>query len=582
MGHRQERRALALVGGSPRGSRPRPSHDEGAPLGRARQRTAVTAVSFLERGARQRPAKTAVVDEQGSCTYAELLGRARRVGSALVGRCGRERPVVVFMDKGVDALVAFFGVLMAGAPYVPVDPGVPPERARALDEVLGGPLVVANATSGARAAELFGVSRVEKLDKLETAPADDDALARAAASLVASDPAYVLFTSGSTGVPKGVAVSHAALVEFVEGFVGTFGIGPDDVLGNQAPLDFDVSVKDVYGALAAGATVVLLPRRLFSAPAELVDALTKARVTVLVWAVAALCLVSGLRGLEHAALPTVRLVMFSGEVMPRAHLLVWRERLPRAAFVNLYGPTEVTCNCLYHRLDPSRGYEEGIPLGVALPGRRVLVVDKDGREVGEPGDVGEIYVGGPGIALGYYGDLARTDEAFVRSPLARALPERVYRTGDLARVGESGELFFAGRVDNQVKHLGHRVELEEIDAAFERQPGVRRCRAAYDAGARRLCAFFEGDADLAELRRGVSRALPAAVVPSVIERVERMPLTANGKVDRGALLARAREAAGAPARRAPGAAGAAAEAATNDTKEAVTREGRGRDAIRPA
>lgn len=498
-----------------------------------------TAAGLLERGALSHPGRVAVFDEGGSATYGELLERSRRVGSALLGRCGRERPVAVVMDKGIDALVAFFGALMAGAPYAPIDPDAPSLRARALDETLGRPLVVANAASAARARGLFGDDRVELLEDLERHADDGAGLARAAASVVGSDPAYVLFTSGSTGAPKGVAVGHGALVEFVEGFVGTFGIEPGDVLGNQAPLDFDVSVKDVYGALAAGAAVVLLPRRLFSSPAELVDEISRRGVTVLVWAVAALCLLSGLRGLERASLPRVRLVMFSGEVMPAAHLRTWMERLPQATFVNLYGPTEVTCNCLYHVLDRGRGYEGGVPLGRPLPGRRVLALVGSGdgaREAREPGEVGELYVGGPGIALGYYGDPARTAEAFVRSPLARALPERAYRTGDLARVGDDGELYFAGRVDNQVKHLGHRVELEEVDAAFERQPGVIRCRSAYDARARRLCAFYEGEASVGALRLGVAELLPAAVVPAVIRRVPGMPLTANGKVDRGALL----------------------------------------------
>lgn len=542
-------RRLGLVGARGRAGASRPARACGgcAVVSGERGLYAGLAVSFLERGAHRHPERTAAVDEWGSCSYGELFLRSRGAASSLVGRCGRERPVVVFMDKGVDALVAFFGALMAGAPYVPVDPGVPPERAHALDDALGGPLVVANAASAGRARDLFGDDRVLRLEALEATGVDGRALARVAASIRSEDPAYVLFTSGSTGVPKGVAVSHGALVCFVEGFVRTFGIRSDDVLGSQAPLDFDVSVKDIYGSLAAGATVALLPRRLFSSPAQLVEALVGERVTVLVWAVAALCLVSGLRGLEHAPLPAVRLVMFSGEVMPRAHLLAWREHLPQAEFVNLYGPTEVTCNCLYHRLDPRRDYEEGVPLGVPLPGRRVLVLDSEGREARRAGEVGELYVGGSGIALGYYGDPARTAEAFVDSPLAEALPGRVYRTGDLVRIGRNGELFFAGRVDSQVKHLGHRVELEEIDAVFERQPGVTRCRSAYDADAHRICAFFEGDADLGELRRGVARMLPAAVIPSVMERVGDMPLTPNGKVDRVALLERLRARAVAPA-----------------------------------
>ena len=211
------------------------------------------------------------------------------------------------------------------------------------------------------------------------------------------------------------------------------------------------------------------------------------------------------------------------------------ERLPRATFANLYGPTEVTCNCLYHVVERDRAYEEGLPLGEPLPGRRVLLLDGE-APVTEEGSVGEICVGGSALARGYYADPDRPARSFVQNPLSGALPETLYRTGDLARLGAGGELYFYGRVDNQVKLQGHRVELEEVDAALEAQPGVERCRCAYDVPRRRVCAFYEGDAAPGELRLAAARLVPSLAVPAVIERVDAMPLTRNGKVDRSALL----------------------------------------------
>ncbi|WP_072374464.1 amino acid adenylation domain-containing protein [Thermophilibacter mediterraneus] len=495
-----------------------------------------TALAFLERGARSHPERVAVVDERGERTYGELYERSRRVASGLLERGLGGGPLIVCMEKNAEALEAFFGALMAGGFYVPVDPGAPSGRAARCLERLGRPPVVCDEGGLEAARALFPDALALTPGELGRSAPDDGALERAARDIVPSDVAYVLFTSGSTGEPKGVAVSHAAVLEFVSTFVGTFGLRPDDVVGNQAPLDFDVSVKDVYGALAAGARVVLLPRRLFSAPARLVAELEERRVTVLVWAAAALCLVSGLRALDGAALSLVRLVMFSGEVMPAEHLRRWMRRLPGATFVNLYGPTEVTCNCLYHVVDRGRDYRGGVPLGRPLPGRRVLLLDGRGRPVSEPGRVGEIYVGGTAIARGYYADPARTRDAFVQSPLVSELPETLYRTGDLALAGEDGELFFCGRRDNQVKIQGHRIELEEVDAAFERQEGVDRCRCALDERTGRICAFFEGSAGPDELRRAVALLVPGPAVPAVIERVESMPLLGNGKVDRAALL----------------------------------------------
>lgn len=500
------------------------------------QRYRHTALCFLERGALMHPAKVAVVDEVGSYTYGQLFGLVRSVGTALAKANVAGSPVIVFAEKGVPALATMLGTLAAGGFYVPVDSTVPALRAGLIAEVLGDPVVVADRACQSLAREVFSDRDVLVAEDLLGGPIDSERLDAIARETVDTDPAYVLFTSGSTGTPKGVAVSHRAIVEFISTFVRTLEISSTEVLGNQAPFDFDVSVKDIYGSMAAGATLVVLPRRLFSSPAELVDALVTHRVTTLIWAVAALCLLSRLHGLEYGRLPLLRTVMFSGEVMPYEHLCRWRKHLPRARFVNLYGPTEVTCNCTYHVLVPARSYAEGIPLGRPFPNRRVLLLDERGEPVAGEGETGELYVGGSAIALGYVGDEERTRKAFVQRPGAAILPETFYRTGDLARVGAGGELFFSGRADNQVKHLGHRVELEEIDAAFERQPGVERCRCVYDARRERICAFFEGDAEASRLREGVARYLPAALVPGRIARVDAMPLTKNGKVDRARLL----------------------------------------------
>ena len=511
-----------------------------------------TPLDYLRRAASERPGAIAVVDESLTLTYAELADLSERAGTAILAlrsrRCPDDprggnharRPVVLLMEKGAGMLAAMLGTLMAGGFYVPIDPATPPERLASMLETLGSagerPLVIEHDVCPALLEALRDVPTLA-LGDLFAREADRAALARAMSGIVDSDPAYVLFTSGSTGTPKGVAVSHRAVRGFIDGFVGTFGIRADDVLGNQAPFDFDVSVKDVYGALAAGATLVILPRRLFSAPAELVRVLRDRNVTVMVWAAAALCLVSGLRALEDVSLPSVRLVLFSGEVMPMAHLERWMERVPDATFVNLYGPTEICCNCLYHVVDRTRTYPGNLPLGTALPNRRVLVLDESGTRIASPGSEGELYVGGSGIALGYYGDPERTARAFVANPLSEALGETLYRTGDLVRVSEDGELFFAGRADNQIKHLGHRIELEEIDAAFEGEKGVTRCRCAYDTSRKRIYAFVEGTPDEAALRDAIVRRLPVPMQPARVVRVDSMPLTKNGKVDRRALLA---------------------------------------------
>ena len=531
-------------------------------------------LTYLEDDAARHPDKRAVEEEERSCTYGQLLEFSRQAGSALAALGAQRRAVMVFMEKGIDALAIMLGALQAGGFYVPVDPHIPAERLALIAGVLEGPIVVASDETMPLALEALGqqpqspgAGCEEEAGALtEACPANfdspmrprlvpaaqllgfsvnDDALEAARAQATDADPVYVLFTSGSTGVPKGVAVSHRAVIDFIDDFVTRFEFGADERIANQAPFDFDVSVKDIYGALATGSTLVVVPRRMFSEPAVLMDFLQGRDITNMTWAVAALCLITSLHGLEGHQLPTVRRVLFSGEVMPLSHLRAWMERVPQAVFVNLYGPTEITCNCLYHVVDPARSYEGGLPLGAPFAHREILLVDAQGHAVTEPGVEGEILVRGDSLALGYVANPERTAASFCQNPLHNRFPDRVYRTGDLAAFDEAGELFYRGRVDNQIKHQGHRIELEEVDRALEGVPGVQRCRCVYDHDKQRLIAFYEGNAEARDIRQHVLQTLPIFMLPSKIMPIDAMPLTKNGKVDRKALLEKSREAAAA-------------------------------------
>ena len=508
-------------------------------------------LTYLEEDAQRHPEKCAVEEESRSCSYGELLQLSRCVGSALAAAGARGRAVMVFMEKGIDALAVMMGALQAGAFYVPVDPHIPAERLTLIAGVLEDPIVVVSEETAGLANEAMGGSAesqgavVIPVAQLLAADENPAALEAARAAATDADPVYVLFTSGSTGVPKGVAVSHRAVIDFIDDFIARFGFGPDERIANQAPFDFDVSVKDIYGALATGSTLVVVPRALFSAPAALMEYLQGRDITNMTWAVAALCLITSLHGLEGQQLAGVRRVLFSGEVMPISHLRAWMAHVPQATFVNLYGPTEITCNCLYHVVDPAREYPDGLPLGVPFAHREILLVDGEGHAVTQPGVEGEILVRGDSLALGYVANPAKTAEVFCQNPLHNRFPDRVYRTGDLAAFDKAGELFYRGRIDNQIKHQGHRIELEEVDRALEGVPGVQRCRCVYDHDKQRLIAFYEGEAEARAIRDHVLQTLPIFMLPSKILPIEAMPLTKNGKVDRRALLEKSREAAAA-------------------------------------
>lgn len=498
--------------------------------------TRTNVLTYLEDSARRNPNAIAVIDESGTYTYARLLEDTQHVGSALArcGACGSS--VIIMLRKSELALACMLGTLQAGACYVPVDTSAPTHRLRHMAATLGDALVVAGEKNADAVCQALPGQEVLIAEELLRQPVDPTALEAARSRTLSCDPAYVMFTSGSTGTPKGVAVSHGAIASFVDDFVRTFGFTSEDRFANQAPFDFDISVKDVYGSLAVGATLALVPRELFMQPQALVDYLEKNQVTVMVWAVAALCIASAYHVLAPGRLQSVRQVLFSGEVIPRKHLDAWLRCLPDARFVNLYGPTEITCNCLYHVVDRTAAYPHGLPLGKSFGHCEVLLLDEADHLVTEPGRLGELVVRGPSVALGYVGNPEATERSFVQNPLNGLYHDRVYRTGDLAELLDSGDLVFRGRRDNQIKYMGHRIELEEVDKAFEDLPGVQRCRCAFDARRQRLRVFFEGTADEAALPRLVADTLPASMRPSSITRVDSMPLNKNGKVDRAELL----------------------------------------------
>ena len=498
-------------------------------------------LSYLETSSAAAPQALAVIEGDRSLTYAALEEQGKRIASSLARRADTVgHAVVILIEKGCVALEAMMGVLYAGAHYVVVDPSTPEERMGAILDRLGRPLVVVDRTCVGVPAAVASYDAVVDVSDLWCGDIDHRLLETIRGRTLETDPAYVMFTSGSTGVPKGVAVSHRAIMSFIDAFVEVVGIRAGDRVANQAPFDFDLSVKDIFGSFAVGATVVVVPRHLFMCPSDLMGYLVRQRASVLIWAVAALCMVSSYHALDAMCLPDLRIVAFSGEVMPSAHLRAWRKGAPGATFFNLYGPTEVTCNCMYLRLEADCDYEDGIPLGTTFPHCDVLLVGDDGREVREPHVEAEIVVRGPSLALGYVGDPELTRASFPLNPLNAAVPERVYRTGDMAVLTEAGQVLFRGRRDTQVKHMGHRIELGDIEAVAERVPGVWRCRCAYDREHMRLCAFFEGGVTEAALRRRLARRLPAYMSPSVVMRVDDMPLNENGKVDRGRLLELAR------------------------------------------
>ena len=482
--------------------------------------------------------RPAFSDERETYSFRAMKDAAESVGSFLLHRGIDRRPVAVFMKKSVREIAAFFGVIAAGSFYVPLDEEMPAGRIQLILDNVQAPLVICDGDTleKAREFDLHGGEAV-LFDLCAAEVPDLPALQNARDRALDTDPIYIVFTSGSTGIPKGVAACHRSVIDYVEQLSEVLGFNENTVFGNQSPLYFDACLKELYPTLKFGAHTHLIPRRLFSTPAALVEYLNERRVNTVCWVVSALTMISAFDTFSVVKPEYLKTVAFGSEVFPVKQFLYWRRALPDAVFTNLYGPTEGTGMCCYYRVEREPTAEDPIPIGRPFPNREILLLDEEGKRV-KDGETGEIYLRGNAVTLGYYNDPERTAAAFVQNPLQSAYPEILYRTGDLAYRNGRGELVYVSRRDHQIKHMGHRVELGEIEVNVDLLPQVKLSAAIYDAEKKKIVLYYLGDCAEKDLEALLKTRLPRYMMPGRIFRLEEMPFTANGKIDRLALKRR--------------------------------------------
>ena len=495
-----------------------------------------TVLTYLETATKKDKNKIAVIEEGKTITYEELEKYSKIVGSYFAEKQIFKRPIIIFMDKGIDTLISFFGTICSGCFYTVINPELPESRILKIKETIKSEYVITNDEYISLAEKYFSDLSVNNINDLKQGRINEEKLEEVKTKHIDYDPLYVNFTSGSTGVPKGVVISHRSTIDFIDNFTRIFNFNSDDIIANQAPFDFDVSVKDIYSSLKVGATLLIVPKKYFSSPAKLLDYLCDNKATTMTWAVSALCLITTFHGLEYRVPVTVKKILFSGEVMPLKHLKIWMEYLPDTTFVNVYGPTEITCNCTYHIIDRNRNYDDKIPVGKPFPNERVFLLSEDDTEIVKPNISGEICVAGTALALGYYNNKEQTESHFVQNPLVDDYIELIYKTGDLGYYNEDKELVFSGRKDFQIKYQGHRIELEEIDKAIMKIEEVVRSCTIFDEEKSKLYGFYIGNIEKQDLRIKLKEILPTYMIPTSLIKVEEFPMTKNGKIDRKKLM----------------------------------------------
>ncbi len=517
---------------------------------------------LLSESAAKYPDKEAIAFNDEKITYAELERESNKLAYGLSG-IGIERGerVGIYMNRCIMSIMSAFGILKAGATYVPIDPVCPPGR---LSYILGkcgikflltsrdkltnigqafpanSPLesiVVMNGLdSGPRPLGSVKVSaKLINWQGIQKAAGED--VPRI--NTIDSDLAYILFTSGSTGNPKGVMLSHLNALTFVNSAHDFFQITTNDRFSNICPLHFDMSVFDLFVAFKAGATVVVIPETTAIFPVKLAEVIEKNRISIWNSVPSALSLLATYNNLDNHDLSSLRLVFFAGEQFPLKYLRRLRETIPGARFCNMYGQTEANSSTYYwvDQLPPDG--KASLPIGRPLPNFEVFALEESGKLVTESGQEGELYVRANTVALGYWGEAEKTEKAFVKNPRRPDLNERVYKTGDLVRLDTDGNYILLGRKDHMIKSRGYRIEIGEIETVLCNHPEIKNAVVIPipdELIGNRISAVIvpltPGKINRDDIVRYCSQQLPKYMIPEIVEFRDSLPTTSSGKVDR--------------------------------------------------
>lgn len=487
-------------------------------------------LEYLKNTVQQHPDKIAIVDNDKQISFGDLDQRAKGIATEIVRLCGniKNEPIAVYMEKSIESIACFLGVLYSGNFYCPIDINSPVERIEKIIDVLQPKVFLCK--DDIVFEKNFLTIRIDKIKD------DGEHYVNIPSDILDMDPVYVLFTSGSTGQPKGVVINHRGVIDYIEWLTKTFQFDENTIFGNQAPFYFDNSILDIYSTLKNASTMVIIPEKKFIFPKQLIEYVNEKKINTIFWVPSALIAVANSGILENINLPWLKKILFCGEIMPNKQLNIWRKYNPDALYANLYGPTEITDVCSYYIVNRKFVDNEPLPIGTACENTEIIILNGQNKLV-DIGEIGELCVRGSCLSMGYYRQTEKTENVFIQNPLNDRYREYIYRTGDLAKYNSIGEIIYIGRKDFQIKYQGHRIELGEIEAAAIELDNIQQSCAIYDEEKKQIVLFVltDGKKNEKEIYQKMKSKLPHYMLPSKIFIVNEIPLNVNGKIDRNKL-----------------------------------------------